>query len=258
MYMLTYTIGVVIALVILAFGEKLNNDTKKVYVDKGYSWSKVIFYSNFLAITSAVIMILILEYKGLSNNYNPQFLPFAVTITAYITVQSFMTDLKIFMINRNILRVAYISMYTVSIYNIFTNDLFRINLLALVVFTILLAVIFIFSSIGASDVRAMAVALPYVISIGGYDAIKLFIVSLLIVAFAMGTRNIIRDNKRMKQFKKDNAEHYKSMNKIAFYKISRDLIKQEKTIEEMQTAVGPYMISPFLIFLFIYPFIIQL
>lgn len=253
--MLTYIIGVVIALLILAGGELLKNETKKVYVDNGYSWSKVIFYSNFLAIIMAFIMILILEYTNLSKDYNPYLLPFAVTMTAYITVQSFMTDLKVFMINRQILRVAYVSMYIISIYNVIENNLFKSNWIALALFTGVLILIFIFSSIGASDVRAMAVALPFVISIGGYDAIVMFLITLLLVSLGMGIRNIIRDKKKMKELKENNLELYGEMSKVEFYMIARQVIRTQKTIEEMQMAVGPYMISPFLIFLFIYPFL---
>lgn len=253
--MLTYIIGVVIALLILAGGELLKNETKKVYVDNGYSWSKVIFYSNFLAIIMAFIMILILEYTNLSKDYNPYLLPFAVTMTAYITVQSFMTDLKVFMINRQILRVAYVSMYIISIYNVIENNLFKSNWIALALFTGVLILIFIFSSIGASDVRAMAVALPFVISIGGYDAIVMFLITLLLVSLGMGIRNVIRDKKKMKELKENNLELYGEMSKVEFYMIARQVIRTQKTIEEMQMAVGPYMISPFLIFLFIYPFL---
>lgn len=253
--MLTYIIGVIIALLILAGGELLKNETKKVYVDNGYSWSKVIFYSNFLAIIMAFIMILILEYTNLSKDYNPYLLPFAVTMTAYITVQSFMTDLKVFMINRQILRVAYVSMYIISIYNVIENNLFKSNWIALTLFTGVLILIFIFSSIGASDVRAMAVALPFVISIGGYDAIVMFLITLLLVSLGMGIRNVIRDKKKMKELKENNLELYGEMSKVEFYMIARQVIRTQKTIEEMQMAVGPYMISPFLIFLFIYPFL---
>lgn len=253
--MLTYIIGVIIALLILAGGELLKNETKKVYVDNGYSWSKVIFYSNFLAIIMAFIMILILEYTNLSKDYNPYLLPFAVTMTAYITVQSFMTDLKVFMINRQILRVAYVSMYIISIYNVIENNLFKSNWIALALFTGVLILIFIFSSIGASDVRAMAVALPFVISIGGYDAIVMFLITLLLVSLGMGIRNVIRDKKKMKELKENNLELYGEMSKVEFYMIARQVIRTQKTIEEMQMAVGPYMISPFLIFLFIYPFL---
>lgn len=249
-----YIFGVIIALVILAIGERFKNETKKVYVDKGYNWSKVIFYSNFLAIAMAAGMIYILENVKISEDYNPQLFPFAVTITAYITIQSFMTDFKVLMINRNILRISYISMYLVSVYNIFSNPFFRINLTAFLLFTLLLILIFIFSSIGPSDVRAMAVALPFVISIGGYNAIVMFIITLLLVAIGMGTRNVIRDRKRIKEFKEYNSELYKTMNKLLFYKLARDFIRQEKTIEEMQTPVGPYMITPFLIYLFFFPF----
>lgn len=254
--MIQYIIGVLLALVLLALGEQMKNETKDVYVEKGYSWSKVIFYSNLVAIIGGSLMIGILSYTSIPDKLNPGLLPFAATITAYITAQSFMTDLKILMINRNILRVAYLSMYAMSLYNVIENDIFRQNWIALALFTGLLMGIFIFSSIGASDVRAIAVALPFVISIGGYDAIMLFIATLLLVSIIMGLRNFMRDRNRMRKFKQDNIESYKGMNKLAFYHLSRKLIRSEKSPEELGTPVGPYMISPFLIFLFVYPFLV--
>lgn len=254
--MIKYIIGVVVALVILALGERLKNETKKEYIEKGYGWSKVVLYSNLFAITAGIIMIAILNHVNIDDKWNPEFFPFAAVVIAYITMQSFMTDLRVLMINRNILRVAYLSMYAIAVYNVVTNDIFRLNWIALVAFTVLLILIFLFSSIGASDVRAIAVSLPFVISIGGYDAIKLFVVTLLIVAIAMALRNIIRDRPRMKKFKQDHFESYQKMNKILFYKLARDFIKKEKTPEELATPVGPYMIVPFLIFIFVYPFLV--
>lgn len=254
--MIKYIIGVVVALIILALGERLKNETKKEYIEKGYGWSKVILYSNLFAIVAGIIMIAILNHVNIDDKWNPEFLPFAAVIIAYITMQSFMTDLRVLMINRNILRVAYLSMYAIAVYNVVTNDIFRLNWIALVAFTILLVLIFLFSSIGASDVRIIAVSLPFVISIGGYDAIKLFVITLLIVAIAMALRNIIRDRPRMKKFKQDHFESYQKMNKILFYKLARDFIRKEKSPEELATPVGPYMIVPFLIFIFVYPFLV--
>lgn len=255
--MITYIAGIIIALLVLGLGERLKNETKEVYVSEGHSWSKVILLSNLFAIIGGILIIVILEYTNLPKEFAPELLPFAVTITTYITAQSFMTDLKILMINRNILRVAYISMYVISLYNVIANETFKHNWVALLLFTLLLVFIFIFSSIGASDVRAMAVALPYVLSIGGYGAIGLFIISLLFVAAMMSLRNILRDRERMKKFKQDNMDTYNGMNKLVFYHLAKKLIREEKSDVETGTAVGPYMISPFLIFLFVYPFLIN-
>lgn len=250
-----YVIGVLVAIVIMALGELLKNETKDEYVKKGYSWRNVIIYSNVAAILIGLISALSIYYLNVDSKWNPEFIPFVVTVTSYITMQSFMTDLRILLINRKILRVAYASTYVLSVYNVVMSDLMRINWVALTVFTGLLLGIFILSSIGASDVRAMAVAMPFVISLGGYDAILLFVVTLLLIALVIGIRNIIRDRGRMAQFKKDNADVYKEMNKILFYKFARDLIRKEKTPEELATPIGPYMIIPFLLFLIAFPFL---
>lgn len=251
-----YIAGILVAIVIMALGELLNNETKDKYVKEGYNWKSVLIYSNLAGILIGLISALSINYLNIDAKWNPEFIPFVVTITSYITMQSFMTDLRILLINRNILRVAYTATYILSVYNVITNDLFRINWIALSVFTGLLLGIFILSSIGASDVRAMAVAMPFVISLGGYDAILLFIITLLLIALIVGIRNIIRDRKRMAQFKKDNAAVYKEMNKILFYKFAKDLIRKEKTPEELATPIGPYMIIPFLLFLIAFPILI--
>lgn len=251
-----YTISVLAAIVIMALGELLKNETKDKYISKGYNWRNVIIYSNIAGVIMGLISAWSIDYLDISGKWNPEFIPFVVTITSYITMQSFMTDLRILLINRKVLRIAYISTYILSIYNVIANDLFRINWIALLVFTLLLMGIFILSSIGASDVRAMAVSMPFVISLGGYDAILLFIVTLLLIAVVVGARNLIRDRKRFSEFKQDNIETYNKMSKILFYKLARDLIRNEKTPEEMATPIGPYMVIPFLIFLMVFPFVI--
>lgn len=251
-----YSIGVLAAIVIMALGELLKNETKDKYVSEGYNWTNVIILSNIVGVTMGLISAWSIEYLDISGKWNPEFIPFVVTVTSYITMQSFMTDLRILLINRKVLRVAYVSTYILSVYNVVTNDLFRINWIALLVFTLLLMGIFILSSIGASDVRAMAVSMPFVISLGGYDAILLFIVTLALIAIVVGARNLIRDRPRFAKFKQDNIETYKKMNKILFYKLARDLIRNEKTPEEMATPIGPYMLIPFLLFLIAFPFMI--
>lgn len=249
-------LGIFAALILLNLGELLKNETKQEYVSKGYSWSIVSIYSNVFAIISGLTVSFILNYQIVSADLNPHFLPFAVTVIAYITTQSFMTDLRILMINRNILRVAYVSMYIISVYNVISSPTFKSNTFALIVFTGIIILIFLFSPIGASDVRAIAVALPYVISIGGYDAIIMFIITLVVLSIVIEIMNKYKDRKRLAKFKEDNKEVYKEMNKLLFYKLARDMIRNEKTEEQLATPVGPYMILPFLIFLFVYPFLI--
>lgn len=252
-----YFVAVIVALALLAFGETLKNETKDEYVERGYSWSKVLIYSNLFAIIGGISSIWVINYTGLGKEWNPSLIVFGSTISSYITLQSFMTDLRILKINRKILRVSYLTMYGLSLYNVITVEEFRQNWIALLVFTLLLIGIFIFSSIGASDVRAIAVGMPFVISMGGFTGIQMFTVTLLLVALGMGIRNVIRDRARMKKFKADNIESYNKMNKLAFYELARKMIRQEKTEAELATPVGPYMITPFLIYLIIFPFLLN-
>ena len=193
----------------------------------------------------------------LTGNLNPQFLPFATAVTAYITVQSMMTDLKTFLINRNILRVAYLSMYVIAVYNIVTNPLFRYNDIGLVLFTIVLILIFFFSSIGASDVRAIAVAMPFSISVGGYAGIRLFILSLVLVTIYMTVARHKKKKIMLEEFKTKYKDIYQDLGEKDFIKISKKTISNEfKTDDKHAMAIGPFMIIPFLIYFLLYPIFI--
>ena len=257
--MIVYLISTAIALAVLLLGEKLlPNETKEVYKEKSYDWNKVIIYSSIAGLAGGLLSTLVIIKTGMPSELNPFLLPFATTITAYITTQSLMTDLKVLLINRFILRVAYISMYLISIYNIATNQFFSQNMLALVIFTIALVIIFIFVPIGASDVRALAVALPYTISIGGYLGIQMLIFTLFVVAFFMYLHRRKKINKELKVFKVNHKDMYEEMGEKAFNRAARKTIKHQfDTSEEHAVPVGPFMIMPFLVFLIIYPIIIM-
>ena len=256
--MTIYLNSTAIAIAVLFLGERLlPNETKKVYTDKGYDWNKVIIYSNLMAILAGALSTFVILKTNMPSELNSFLLPFATTITTYITIQSIMTDLKVLLINRYILRVAYISMYAISIYNIATNDLFKYNLMALVVFTVALVIIFIFVPIGASDVRALAVALPYTISIGGYLGIQMLIGTLVLVALFMHIHRTIKINKELEVYKVKHSSMYKEMGEKDFKRAARRTIKHEfDNSDEHAVPVGPFMIMPFLIFLIIYPIFI--
>lgn len=256
--MMIYLISTAIAIAVLFLGEYfLPNETKETYIEKGYEWNKVLVFSNSVAIIAGVFSSAILVYKGTPQELNPFFLPFATTVTAYITAQSLMTDLKVLLINRYILRVAYLAMYVISIYNIRTNDLFAGNAKALVIFTLVLFFIFMFIPIGASDVRSLAVAMPYTLSIGGYLGIELLIVTLLLTALGMWIHRRKKANKELESYRERNLEMYEEMGEKEFNKLAHKVIKfQFDNDEEHAVPVGPFMIIPFLLFFLIYPFII--
>lgn len=250
-------IAILLALVMLIAGEKLKNETKTIYIKEGYSWSKVLIYSSFSALIGGLLSLFLIEIYSIPEHIESYLIVFGVTVASYITTQSFMTDLRVLLINRNILRVAYISMYLIGVYNIAFNESFRGNLVPFIAFTVLLIILFLFSSIGASDIRAIAVLMPFVVSIGGFFAVQLFIISLLLVSFAMIARNYFRDRKRMRELKEEGiaSGNYQKMNKLAFYKVSKDIVRAELTKKEMAMPVGPYMILPFLIYLIALPVI---
>lgn len=253
--MIVYLISTAIAIAVLLLGEKmLPNETKKVYIEKGYDWNRVLIYSTVAGLVSGILSSVLIVVNSLPMELNPFFLPFATSVTAYITVQSLITDIRTLLINRYILRVAYISMYIISLYNVLTNELFKQNLLALIIFTTVLLLIFIFSSLGASDVRAIAVALPYVVSIGGYLGIEMLIATLLCVSLFMAIHRRIKSNRELKKYKITHKKMYEEMGEKEFNRVARKTIKWHfDNSDEHAVPVGPYMIMPFLIFLFIYP-----
>lgn len=251
--MLPEIISIVVALIILGVGETLKNETKTKYIEAGYSWRNVIISSNVAGFLGGVLLLVISHYGNVTMNSFVYV--FSGTVFSYILVQSFMTDLRILLINRNILRVAYISMYLLGLYNIFSGEQFRSNLFAFVTFTILIFILFMFSSIGASDIRAIAVCMPFTISIGGYEGVRLFVFGLLAIALFMSIRNYIRYRPKIKEFKEENKDHYKKMNKILFYYLAKNHARESFTMRQRAMPVGPYMIIPFFIYLAIFPFL---
>lgn len=252
---MVYLLSVVIGVVVLLLGEQLKpNETKIIYKEKGYNWNNVIIISIVSGLLGGLLSTLVLIYNDVPEYINPFLLIFVISITSYITGQSFLTDLRTLLINRNILRVAYISTYIVSLYNVLSNEMFRQNLYPLVLFTVCLIVIFVYIPIGSSDVRMMAVAMPYTISIGGYNGILLFFVSLGLVAIGMTIHRNKKVKKELEVYKVTQAKLYKEFSKKDFNRTAKKVIRQEfNTSEEHAVAVGPYMLLPFLIYLLAYP-----
>lgn len=240
-------------------GELLPNETKKVYIEKGYSWQRVLFFSNIAALIGGILSLITIKQANLTINVGQAFIPLATTIISYVTIQSLMTDFRVLLINRNILRIAYVSMYILTIYNLTTNDLFKHNTFMVIVFTFILFLIFLFSSIGASDVRAMMVSMPYISSIGGYIAIYMFVIVLIMISLYMFIKRKIYVNKEMKKiFEKSQFTGFKDkLYEIMSKKeIEKSIIKEYNKTDKAATPVGPFMLAPFLLFLIIYPLII--
>ena len=252
---MVYLLSTVIGVIVLLLGEQLKpNETKLIYQEKGYNWNNVIIISIVSGLLGGLLSTLVLIYNDVPEYINPFLLIFVISITSYITGQSFLTDLRTLLINRKILRVAYISTYIVSLYNVLSNEMFRQNLYPLVLFTVCLIVIFVYIPIGSSDVRMMAVAMPYTISIGGYNGILLFFVSLGLVAIGMTIHRNKKVKKELEVYKVTQAKLYKEFSKKDFNRTAKKVIRQEfNTSEEHAVAVGPYMLLPFLIYLLAYP-----
>lgn len=256
--MTIYVLSAVIAVALLLLGENIKpNDTKVEYVKRGYNWNNVLIVSSVSGLAVGLVSAWLTFQADLPSELNPYFLPFVTAIVGYITAQSMLTDFRTFLINRSILRVAYILSYLVAILNIVTSELLRPNWLTLSVFTIVLIVLFILAPIGASDIRMMAVGIPYSISINGMDGILLLAITLIIVAVGMTVHRLRKGIKEYNQYKINNKELYENTDRSIFIISAYKVIKNEfDTKEEHAVAVGPYMLLPFLIYFIIYPVLI--
>lgn len=256
--MTIYLLSAVIAVALLLLGENIKpNDTKVEYLKRGYNWNNVLIVSSVSGLAVGLVSAWLTFQADLPSELNPYLLPFVTAIVGYITAQSMLTDFRTFMINRSILRVAYILSYLAAILNIVTSDLLRPNWLTLSVFTIVLIVLFFIAPIGASDIRMMAVGIPYSISINGMDGIFLLAITLIIVAVGMAIQRLIKGVKEYKKYKANNKEVYENSDKFIFVVSFYKVIKNEfDTKEEHAVAVGPYMLLPFLIYFIIYPVLI--
>ena len=251
-----YSLGVIIALIIMGLGERLSNQTKVAYEEKGYKWNKVILYSNIGGLVGGLLSLSIVLFTNMPVERNPQFLPFAITIMCYIIIQGLMTDFRTHLINRKILRFGYLPLFAISVYNV-TTPLFSYNRGGLILFTILLILMFLFIPIGASDVRAMAIAIPYVISISGYDSLILFLITLLIIATVMEIKRRKPMLAIVEEIKVRQSDIYENMEEKYFVREAKKLAREQLNHDEKAAvAVGPYMVLPFVLYLLAYPFII--
>lgn len=256
---MSYILSIVIGVALMNLGELLPNETKKVYIDKGYSWNNVLIYSNLAAVIGGSLSLFMILRAELSMDIGQASVPFAATIISYITIQSLMTDIRTLLINRNILRVAYVSMYILTIYNLIAYDTFKVNTYMVAVFTVVLLLIFLFSSIGASDVRAMMVAIPYASSIGGYIAIYMLLVSLLVIALFLYIKRQIYVRKELRKIV-PKTEFTGLRNKMyevmSMRHIKKDLVKEYNKVDEHGIPVGPFLLAPFMLFSIMFPFFI--
>lgn len=254
-----YILSIVVGIALMNLGELLPNETKKVYTDEGYNWNNVLICSNLAAIIGGLLSLLMIWRAELPTDIGQASIPLGSTIISYITMQSFMTDLRTLLINRNILRVAYVFMYILTIYNLIMYDTFKINTYMVIVFTVMLLLIFLFSSIGASDVRAMMVAIPYVSSIGGYISIYMFLASLLVIALYMYIKRekyIRKELRKVIPKSKFTGVKNKLYEMMSMKHIKKDMIKEYNKSGEHGVPVGPFMLAPFMLFLILFPLFI--
>ena len=248
-------ISVFAGFMLMVIGDKyLPNQVKEIYEDENDSWKDVLTNSRVASLLAGLLTVLTIHFTDMPGEYNPVSLSFASTVTAYITMQSIMTDFKVLLINRHILRLAYISLFVLGLYNT-TNPLFAIYRTPVIISAIGLFIMFIFINIGASDIRALAVALPFSISIGGQDlSLVLLLISLMISIIIVKHKRHPVAQLKLEELKKEYPEILDEFGEKTFKEMTKKIIKSEiDSSEEYAVPVGPFMIAPLLLFLIIYP-----
>lgn len=144
-----------------------------------------------LSILSVIFGIFLgtFSYYGMvaSENENEAYY-FAIyaAILGYSAIMSIYTDFALLKVDRYMLRLGYFFVFILSaIYTAmnYFGILRGANITELALIYATLFALFIFSPIGASDVRALAIILPFPFLVGNMMGLALFIVTTLFVAF---------------------------------------------------------------------------
>lgn len=187
--------GVVIlfTLVIMLFSEVLNKGTRGTYEEKfGFgSWKNVPFYSALAGLLSGILAATGGYVWG--EGYLFLYLANLGTVIGYISMQSIITDFPIHKVDRYMLRIGYIDTFFLTFIYLFTTyQGAAFNLFATPVMTtyIALFLIFMYSNIGASDIRAVVMFLPFFVAVHMTVALLSFLVVGIMIAVIMSITKI--------------------------------------------------------------------
>lgn len=190
---------IIISIFILLYSELLNSEIKNTYeLNFGMnSWHSVRQNSIIVGICSGITAG-IGSYIWNDGHYF-YYLVNISTLLGYISMQAIMTDYSLHKVDRYLLRIAYIDTFLITTYSLLSQykDLEALKMYAtpVVVTYIALIILFFFSSIGPSDIRAMFVFLPYIVSINVDIAGISFIVVGLAIAIIMQVKKVKSKNK---------------------------------------------------------------
>lgn len=188
---------IIFTLIVMLLSEALNKDTKNAYENEfGIgSWRSVPIYSSIAGLCGGILAATGGYIWG--EGYLFLYLANFGSVLGYISMQSIITDFPIHRVDRYMLRIGYIdTLFLTFIYLTTTYHNEALTLFALPVITTYFALylIFIFSSIGASDVRAMIVFLPFFVAVHMSIALLSFLAVGAIIAVIMTVTKIKNKN----------------------------------------------------------------
>lgn len=188
---------IIFTVAIMLLSETMNNDTKNYY-EKEFgigSWRNIPFYSSVAGILGGILAAIGGYIWG--EGYLFFYLANFGTVLGYISMQSVITDFPIHKVDRYMLRIGYIDTFFLTFIYLFTTyqgQSFSFFSIPVITTYFALYLIFIFSNIGASDVRAIIVFLPFFVAVHMMIALLSFLAVGFIIAVIMTFAKIKRKN----------------------------------------------------------------
>ena len=144
------------------------------------------------------------EMIASNNSSNALFFTIIGAVVGYVAIQAFYTDFQLLKVDRYTLRLGYLivlvlsTVYTVDQFVAYTQMYFVYMLLA-IYFSMI--VLFLFSGVGASDVRSIAIVLPFLFVVNATVGFVSFVLVLLYISIIMvfWQRKVGRDRNGKKQ-----------------------------------------------------------
>lgn len=184
------SIVILVTLGLLAMSERVNSGVKDEYVKEfgPNSWDKVFLYSLLMGAASGSASAI----GGFLWNESFLFYYLACygTVIGYIGMQAIITDPALHKVDRYMLRIGYVITGTLTVMLLIQSypnpQALKFFSLPILLTYVVLFLMFLFSNIGASDIRAIIVFLPFLEAAHmSLALITFFFVAALTMAFMM-------------------------------------------------------------------------
>lgn len=251
MYVIKSIITIVaIIMTILLVTEKLSvNNTRAEYIKEGHSWRNVLLISSIVGFISGVITSSIAQ--NLSTDGSLAGIAIAMsTVSGFVTAQAIMTDIKVLMINRHLLR--FMMGFNITSTAILKNSGIEGYMSAFLLTLVMSVIITLFvSGIGASDGRAMMATLPTMSYLFGDYAIGLLMISFIIAAIYLYIEK--RKDRKMLYDKYKDENMVEGLSEEAFKKA----VAEVSNTDSFGRPMGPFILAPFHVAFVILPILIK-